>query len=171
MSCLQQVARHLLRRLTSRNARIFLGAMGMAQLSARLHYAGLQLHLFSKTPRHPFITPKPWLQETTRVSILELKTSARSRHPILLQSLRCCLPAVCRLPDDDQFLGEDWHICESCNLVPPIHMICRLVDQLLHSGCDEGFPTYIHGAWFLYMCITNLMSFALLRTVSGQWPG
>ena len=125
----------------------------------------------SKTPRHPFITPKPWLQETTRVSILELKTSARSRHPILLQSLRCCLPAVCRLPDDDQFLGEDWHICESCNLVPPIHMICRLVDQLLHSGCDEGFPTYIHGAWFLYMCITNLMSFALLRTVSGQWPG
>ncbi|CAL1174051.1 unnamed protein product [Cladocopium goreaui] len=36
------------------------------------------------------------------------------------------------------------------------------------TSCDEGFPTYIHGAWFLYMCITNLMSFALLRTVSGQ---
>ena len=48
MSCLQQVARHLLRRLTSRNARIFLRVMGMAQLSARLHYAGLQLHLFPR---------------------------------------------------------------------------------------------------------------------------
>lgn len=171
MSCLQQVARHLLRRLTSRNARIFLGAMGMAQLSARLHYAGLRLHLFPRLQDTLLSPLSPGFKKPPEFPSLNRRRFARSaRHPILLQSLRCCLPAVCRLPDDDQFLGEDWHICESCNLVP-IHMICRLVDQLLHSGCDEGFPTYIHGAWFLYMCITNLMSFALLRTVSGQWPG
>eukprot|EP00434_Breviolum_minutum_P024349 symbB.v1.2.021504.t1/scaffold1860.1/size98300/4 len=36
------------------------------------------------------------------------------------------------------------------------------------TSCDAGFPAYIHGAWFLYMCITNLMSFTLLRFISGE---
>ena len=51
----------------------------------------------SKTPRHPFITPKPWLQETTRVSIPELKTICPFSKASNTSAIFALLPS-CRLP-------------------------------------------------------------------------
>ncbi|CAJ1363866.1 unnamed protein product [Effrenium voratum] len=42
---------------------------------------------------------------------------------------------------------------------------------LLMTSCDQGFPSFIHGAWFAYMCLTNLISFTLLRLIGGERAG
>ncbi|CAK9017507.1 unnamed protein product [Durusdinium trenchii] len=53
-----------------------------------------------------------------------------------------------------------------CNLCAAA--LLPIAGYQMMTSCDHGFPWYIHGAWFLYMCLTNVTSLTLLRTISGE---